>query len=319
MGKREEGDTFSLGFDGDGAHHVLVAGAARNAAEETEGSHGICRKSDADGLSGRYSSINAQLRGRETVRACNARHLDDDFLTLLCRDHVRREHPGIRRDGNDAGFRGNGRRRSCCTAARLSIINAGISSDHVIIVIGSIIILNGHIFRRRRRIILLFCGRRVCSGIARRKQKQKSRDGRQSERLFHEVKKEEDKKECVFYTTLMLQRNAVAKAILTFELVLIFGYFCIDKFVHPLNWIGWIPLWMDGLMGMPKQTWLMIIGTQETLSAILILIPMRRVRQFACLFIVAQMAVILTQVGVNEMGARDFGILLSSLALFLLL
>ena len=117
----------------------------------------------------------------------------------------------------------------------------------------------------------------------------------------------------------MLQRNAVAKAILTFELVLIFGYFGIDKFVHPLNWIGWIPLWMDGLMGMPKQTWLMIIGTQETLSAILILIPMRRVRQFACLFIVAQMAVILTQVGVNEMGARDFGILLSSLALFLLL
>ena len=117
----------------------------------------------------------------------------------------------------------------------------------------------------------------------------------------------------------MLQRNAVAKAILTFELVLIFGYFCIDKFVHPLNWIGWIPLWMDGLFGMPKQTWLMIIGVQETLSAVLILIPMRRVRQFACLFIVAQMAVILTQVGVNEMGARDFGILLSSLALFLLL
>ena len=214
------------------------------------------------------------------MRPRDTRQLDDYFLAFLRRDHVRREHPGIRRDGNDAGFRGNGRRRSCCTAACLSIINAGISSDHVIIVIGSIIILDGHIFRRRRRIILIFCGRRVCSRIACRKQKQKSGDSRERESLFHEVKKEEDKRECVFYTTAVFQRNALAKAILIFELALIFGYFGIDKFVHPLNWIGWIPLWMDGLFGM---------------------------------------AVILTQVGVNEMGARDFGILLSSLALFLLL
>ncbi len=29
-------------------------------------------------------------------------------------------------------------------------------------------------------------------------------------------------------------------------LAFVFIYFGIDKFVHPLIWIGWMPAWLDG-------------------------------------------------------------------------
>ena len=117
----------------------------------------------------------------------------------------------------------------------------------------------------------------------------------------------------------MPERNAIARYLLLAELILIFGYFGIDKFLNPIVWIGWMPSWMDGLLGMPKETWLQIVGTGEITMAVLLVVTVRLVRQIGATLVVLEVMGILTQVGFNDMGARDFGILLSSLALLALL
>ena len=121
------------------------------------------------------------------------------------------------------------------------------------------------------------------------------------------------------YAQRTMQGNHIAKHLLITELVVIFAYFGVDKFVSPILWIGWIPLWMDGLLGMPKELWLHIIGAFEIITALLILVPFRRARQIGTILAAGQLVGIFTQVGVNDVGARDLAILLSDLALMAML
>jgi len=109
-----------------------------------------------------------------------------------------------------------------------------------------------------------------------------------------------------------------ANWLLTAALVLVFLYFGIDKFVHPTLWIGWIPLWMDGLLGIPVDTWLMLIGATEILFGLFLVFPIRKVRQIGCILIALHLVAILTQVGWNDIGVRDTGLLLAALALLFL-
>lgn len=112
--------------------------------------------------------------------------------------------------------------------------------------------------------------------------------------------------------------HTYARGLLTASMVLVFLYFGIDKFVHPVLWMGWIPLWMDGLLGIPVATWLMIIGATEILLALFVLFPIRKVRQIGCILIALHLVAIITQVGWNDIGVRDMGILLAALALLFL-
>jgi hypothetical protein len=107
--------------------------------------------------------------------------------------------------------------------------------------------------------------------------------------------------------------------ILTAAMVLVFGYFGIDKLVHPDLWIGWIPLWMEGMLTLSRNAWLTIIGLTEVLLAILLIIPIRNVRKAGAIIIALHLVAILTQVGWNELGIRDLGLLLADLALIFLL
>lgn len=117
----------------------------------------------------------------------------------------------------------------------------------------------------------------------------------------------------------MLERPAIAKYILLTAFVLVFGFFGYDKFENPLLWVGFLPRWMDGLLGLDKNAWIKIIGGFEILLAAWLLIPMRRVRQIAVLLIIGHLIAVLTQVGWNDIGVRDVGLLLASVALLMLL
>ena len=116
-----------------------------------------------------------------------------------------------------------------------------------------------------------------------------------------------------------MQRNLIAQFLLTAALVLVFGYFGIDKFVHPELWLGWIPLWMDNVLGLPREMWLKVIGASEAFFALLLLIPLRRVRMTGAILIALHLVAILTQVGWNDIAVRDLGLLLASLSLLFLL
>lgn len=107
--------------------------------------------------------------------------------------------------------------------------------------------------------------------------------------------------------------------LLIVALALVFGLFGVDKFLSPIVWIGWMPTWMEGLLGLPRETWLQIVGTTEIALAILVLIPVRRLRQIATCICALHLLIIITLTGYNDIAIRDVGLLLSSLALLTLL
>lgn len=116
-----------------------------------------------------------------------------------------------------------------------------------------------------------------------------------------------------------MQRLDTARCFLIAGLVLVFGLFGIDKFLSPALWIGWVPPWMEGLLGFPRDAWLRAIGVAEILVAVLLLIPVRRVRQAGALLVSLELLSILTQTGWNDVGIRDAGLLLAAVALLFLL
>jgi TM2 domain-containing membrane protein YozV len=116
-----------------------------------------------------------------------------------------------------------------------------------------------------------------------------------------------------------MDRKSVARYLLTAALVLVFGWFGVDKFLNGFVWVGFLPLWMDGFLSMAKTTWIVIMGVIEVTLAVMLLIPVRRIRQLGALLIAIHLVGVVAQVGWNDVGIRDIGLLLSSLALFALL
>jgi len=116
-----------------------------------------------------------------------------------------------------------------------------------------------------------------------------------------------------------MQRVRAATWILSIGLAVVFGYFGFDKFAEPAVWLGWMPAWMDGLFGMPVETWLTIVGTSEILFAIILLIPVRNVRRTGAILIALQLLAIMPIAGFNDVGLRDFALMMSAVALAVLL
>jgi uncharacterized membrane protein len=99
----------------------------------------------------------------------------------------------------------------------------------------------------------------------------------------------------------------------------VFGLFGIDKFANPLLWIGWMPSWMEGFLGLSRSAWLQITGALEILFAIMLCIPIRNVRRSAVILMILHLVAVLTQTGWNDIAIRDIGLLGSLGALFLAL
>ncbi len=96
----------------------------------------------------------------------------------------------------------------------------------------------------------------------------------------------------------------------------VFLYFGIEKFVHHDLWIGWMPEWMEGLLGLSLNTWMNVIGVTEILIGAAVLVPVRRVQRIIALLASLHLLGILTEVGWNETGVRDFGLLCMTVALW---
>ncbi len=111
----------------------------------------------------------------------------------------------------------------------------------------------------------------------------------------------------------------VSRWILALSLGFVLAMFGIWKFTEPDMWIGWMPMWMEGLMGMERMMWLQVIGAAEIVFAALVIIPIRLVRKTGAALIALHLIGILTQTGWNDIAVRDIGLLGSSLALFFLL
>lgn len=164
---------------------------------------------------------------------------------------------------------------------------------------------------------LLPCPSRGTVRASEQAESKKTTEAEATRRLIFFIR--ETKRNALRYNERHMERNNLAIGLLTTALVLVFGYFGIDKFLHPILWIQWIPAWMDGLLNIPKETWLTIIGCIEIFLALLLLIPNRTVRKLGVFLMILELLGILTQVGINDIGIRDAAILLSALSLAALL
>ena len=116
-----------------------------------------------------------------------------------------------------------------------------------------------------------------------------------------------------------MDRKRVATYVLIGSLVFVFGWFGIDKFRDPYFWSTYLPDWMEGLMNIPGTSWVVVIGLFELLLALLLLIPIRRLRRVAVTLMILHLIGILWQVGWNDIGVRDIGLAMSAAALLILL
>lgn len=116
-----------------------------------------------------------------------------------------------------------------------------------------------------------------------------------------------------------MQNTAIARGVLMSAMIIVFGVFGIDKFLHPLSWIAWMPPWIDGLVGLSKSQWLMVTGASEIILASGLLFPKTIIRRIAAWGMTLHLCFILTQTGINDLFVRDLGLMLSAVALAILL
>ncbi len=109
----------------------------------------------------------------------------------------------------------------------------------------------------------------------------------------------------------------IPRWILIIGLAFVFGYFGIDKFIHPLTWSGWIPAAFDGMLGMGKDQWLKIFGVIEIVIALGLLLPMFILQRVAAGLAALHLFAVLTQTGWNDIAVRDIGLVTIALALLL--
>lgn len=110
-----------------------------------------------------------------------------------------------------------------------------------------------------------------------------------------------------------------ARLTLAIGLAFVLGYFGIDKFIHPLNWIAWMPDWMNGLAGLSVNTWLPVIGGFETLLALGLCIPWKNIQHWTALLTTIHLtSIIVLSVGWNDIGIRDAGLTCAASALWYL-
>ncbi len=110
-----------------------------------------------------------------------------------------------------------------------------------------------------------------------------------------------------------------ASLIFTVGLVVVFGWFGIEKILHPMLWIGWMPMSFEGMFGLSRNQWLTVIGVTEIVFAVLILVPIRNVRKTGALLMAAHLFGVISIAGFSDIGIRDFGLLTGTIALFFLI
>lgn len=100
--------------------------------------------------------------------------------------------------------------------------------------------------------------------------------------------------------------------ILRYGLGLTILWFGLNQLLDGANWVGWVPAWTASL-GLAPASVVFLNGLFETVLAACLLFGFRVRVASALLFI--HMLLIIMDIGLNEIGVRDFGLASALLAL----
>ena len=113
-----------------------------------------------------------------------------------------------------------------------------------------------------------------------------------------------------------MNTQKVGLHVLRLGLAAVFLWFGFSQLFDSIGWVGWVPEWAVTLLGVPPTFIVLTNGAFEVIAGVLLVAGIF-VRPVA--FLLALHLVLITiEIGLNEIGVRDFGLTMATLALALL-
>jgi len=105
--------------------------------------------------------------------------------------------------------------------------------------------------------------------------------------------------------------NNRAKWFIRIGLAFVFVYFGIDKLVNPINWLGYIPAWIETIV--PLRQFVLANGILEIILGLGLLY--KKTLRLAANIIILFLVGVIISLGLDEVIARDVGLLFMAIAL----
>jgi uncharacterized membrane protein YphA (DoxX/SURF4 family) len=113
-----------------------------------------------------------------------------------------------------------------------------------------------------------------------------------------------------------MSRNEMAFHVLRIGLAILFLWFGFSQLFDGVNWVGWVPEWAVNLLHLPPAMIVLANGAFEVVAGGLLALGIF-VRP-AAILLGAHLVVLVIEIGINDIGMRDFGLLAATFALSLL-
>ena len=106
-----------------------------------------------------------------------------------------------------------------------------------------------------------------------------------------------------------------APVALRFGLSAVYLWFGISQITDADSWTVWVPNWAVSISGMNQTTIVLMNGWLETIAGILLAAGF--LTRWVALILTVHMFVLVFEIGLNDIGVRDFGLAMATLSLFL--
>ena len=104
--------------------------------------------------------------------------------------------------------------------------------------------------------------------------------------------------------------------ILRIGLAALFLWFGFSQLIDGLSWVSWVPEWAVNLLHIPPAMIVLLNGAFEVVAGSLLALNIWT--RWAALALGLHLVVLVIEIGLNEIGLRDFAIMMATFALVFL-
>ena len=104
--------------------------------------------------------------------------------------------------------------------------------------------------------------------------------------------------------------------ILRIGLAALFLWFGFSQLIDGLSWVSWVPEWAVNLLHIPPAMIVLLNGAFEVVAGCLLALNIWT--RWAALALGLHLVVLVIEIGLNEIGLRDFAIMMATFALVFL-
>lgn len=101
--------------------------------------------------------------------------------------------------------------------------------------------------------------------------------------------------------------------VLRLGLAAMFLWFGFSQLLDGVNWVSWVPEWAPALLHIPPAMIVLLNGAFEVVAGALIACNI--LTRWAALALAAHLALITFEIGMTQIGVRDFGLTAATVAL----